>query len=56
MDDDGEFKPVNNDVPYGIELDSFNRIAFEPVNTSAIKLEIVLQDDWSAGIQEIVIE
>ena len=56
MDDDGEFKPVDSDAPYGIELDSFNSIAFEPVNTTAIKLEIVLQSDWSAGIQEVVIE
>lgn len=53
---DGQFQTVTGKETYGIEKDQFNRIEFEPVNTSAIKLEIALQDEWSGGIQEVVIE
>ena len=52
----GEFQPVVTDGDYGIAADQFNRVLFEPVSTSAIKLEIDLQQEWSAGIQEVVIE
>ena len=55
-DADGQFKPVKNRGPYGIEKDSFNEIEFDPVKTSALKLEIVLQEKWAAGIQEVAIE
>lgn len=52
----GEFRPVKTGGSYGTEKDRFNRVEFDPVKTSAIKLEVVLQDKWSAGIQEVVIE
>jgi len=55
-DVNGTFRPVTNRDPYGIKRDGFNRVRFEPVTTSALKLEIVLQPKWSAGIQEVVIE
>jgi hypothetical protein len=51
-----EFKPVTNPGPYGIEKDGFNPVSFEPIATDAIKIEIKLQDQWSAGLQEVVIE
>lgn len=53
---DGKFEPVKNASPYGLEKDGFNTVAFEPVKTTALKIEIKLQEKWSAGVQEIVIE
>jgi len=53
---DGKFEPVKNANPYGLEKDGFNTVAFEPVKTTALKIEIVLQEKWSAGVQEVVIE
>ena len=52
----GRFVPVSNKTAYGLKKDTFNKVAFEPVTTDAIQLEIKLQKDWSAGIQEVVIE
>jgi hypothetical protein len=53
---DGKFEPVKNANPYGLEKDGFNTVAFEPVKTTALKIEIKLQEKWSAGVQEVVIE
>ncbi len=55
-DASGSFKAANNSGPYGIEKDTFNQVGFEPVRTNAIKVEIMLQDGWSAGVQEVIIE
>jgi len=55
-DVEGDFKPVNNNSPYPTEKDTLNKVTFEPVRTNAIKIEIVLQDRWSAGVQEVIIE
>ena len=49
-------KPVGNRGPYATEKDRFNKVEFDPVSTSEIKLEIKLQKEWAAGIQEVVIE
>jgi DUF1680 family protein len=51
-----DFEPVKNTTAYKIKKDTFNKVDFDPINTSAIKIEIVLQKDWSAGIQEVIIE
>jgi hypothetical protein len=53
---EGGFKPVKNAGSYGVEKDRFNKVAFEPVKTRALKIEIKLQEQWSAGVQEVVIE
>ena len=53
---EGEYKPVKTDGPYGVEKDDFNKVDFDPVRTTALKIEIVLQDQWSGGVQEVVIE
>ncbi len=52
----GNFEPADNDDPYPIEKDTFNKVAFKPVKTSCIKIEIELQKDWAAGVQEVIIE
>jgi hypothetical protein len=53
---EGEFQPVDARGPYGVAKDKFNRVEFDPVTTTALKVEIVLQEKWSAGVQEVVIE
>ena len=55
-DNNGRFQPVNAAGSYGTAKDTFNTAAFEPVKTEAIKIEIVLDENWSAGVQEVVIE
>jgi hypothetical protein len=52
----GSFKPVDSNTPYPVEKDAFNKVGFEPVKTNGVKIEIVLQDGWSAGVQEVIIE
>ncbi len=52
----GEFAPVENRGPYEVAKDAFNTVEFEPVTTTALKIEIVLQKDWSGGVLEVVIE
>jgi DUF1680 family protein len=38
------WKPVTASEPYGVERDRFNRITFPPVSTSALRLDIRLQE------------
>ncbi len=38
------------------EKDTFNKVSFAPATTDALKVDITLQDRWSVGVQEIVIE
>ena len=52
----GKFKPVKAGTPYSLKKDTFNKVGFNPVKTDAIKIEITLQQKWSAGVQEVVIE
>lgn len=47
-----QWKPVAAGVPYGIEKDRYNRVTFTPVTTTALRLEVTMQPQWSAGLQE----
>ena len=47
-----EWKPVETGEPYAVEKDRFNKVTFKPVTTSGLRLEVTMQPDWSAGIQE----
>ena len=50
---DGEtWKPVETAEPYGVEKDRFNKVTFKPVATTGLRLEVTMQQNWSAGIQE----
>lgn len=49
---DGEWIPVKNTTPYTIAKDQYNAISFEPVKTTALKLEIQLPKENSTGIHE----
>jgi hypothetical protein len=37
---------------YGVEKDAFNKIAFEPVETQEVRLQVQLQGEFSSGILE----
>lgn len=50
--DGNEWKPVNVTGSYGIEKDRYNVVSFKPVDTNALRLEVSMQPNWSAGIQE----
>ncbi len=50
--DGDEWKPVVASDAYGVEKDKYNRVTFEKVNTSGLRLEVQLQERWSAGIHE----
>ncbi len=43
---------VKNKDPYNIDKDKYNRVSFEPVTTSALKIEAKLQENVSGGIIE----
>jgi hypothetical protein len=38
-----DWKPVTATEPYGVARDQYNRVAFQPVTTSALRIEIQLQ-------------
>lgn len=54
--DGGEWKPVAGAAPGGTEKDRYNRVSFEPVTTSALRLEVELKPTWSGGILEWKVE
>jgi hypothetical protein len=50
---DGEsWKPVDTSESFGVEKDRYNKVTFRPVTTDGLRLEVSLQPEWSAGIQE----
>jgi YD repeat-containing protein len=50
--DGNEWRPVRAREPYGVGKDGYNRVAFEAVSTGGLRLEVTMQPDWSAGIQQ----
>lgn len=46
---------VNAETPYPIIEDRLNKLVFEPVTTSALKLEVQLSKEYSAGIHEWIV-
>ncbi|MGZ3872854.1 MAG: glycoside hydrolase family 127 protein [Mucilaginibacter sp.] len=48
--------PVKNTSPYAITKDKYNELTFEPVETTAIKLEVQLPADNSTGIHEWMVK
>ncbi len=51
-DTQGEWQPVTGADSYRIERGAPNTVNFNPVETSAVKLEVTLPDDNSAGLFE----
>ncbi len=50
--DGNDWKPVEAAGAYGVEKDKLNAIAFKPVTTNALRLEVELQPGFSGGILE----
>ncbi len=50
------WKPVEAAGSYGVALDRFNRIKFRPVETQALRLELTLKPQYSAGIEQWRVE
>ena len=51
-DGSGNWQPVTGADKYGTVKGAANTVNFDPVKTKAMKLEVVLPDDNSAGIFE----
>lgn len=49
---DGKWLPVKNTSPYAISKDKFNEVSFEPVSTTALRMEIQLPVDNATGVHE----
>jgi uncharacterized protein len=47
-----EWKPVETSGSFGVAKDQYNSVKFQPVTTTALRLEIVVPTDASVGIQE----
>ena len=50
--DGNAWKPVAAVDEYGVAKDAFNTLRFAPVTTSGLRLEVTMQPQWSAGVQE----
>jgi hypothetical protein len=50
--DGNDWKLVENLGSYGVAKDGYNKVSFKPVTTSGMRLEVTMQPNFSAGIQE----
>jgi hypothetical protein len=50
--DGDQWKPVQTSDSYGVARDKYNKISFQPVTTTGLRLEVQMQPGWSAGIEE----
>jgi uncharacterized protein len=54
--DGADWKPVQASTAYGVAKDQFNTVRFAPVMTSALRLELVMQPNVSAGVQKWLVK
>jgi DUF1680 family protein len=47
-----DWLPVNPVGDYGVAKDAWNTVKFAPVRTTVLRLEVQMQNDWSAGVHE----
>jgi hypothetical protein len=47
-----EWKPVSAASSLGVARDAWNKLTFTPVTTSALRIELSMQQGFSAGLQE----
>jgi DUF1680 family protein len=47
-----EWKPVEAAGEHGTARNQYNVVAFKPVKTTALRIELQMQKEWSAGLQE----
>ncbi|MBN1124917.1 MAG: glycoside hydrolase family 127 protein [Sedimentisphaerales bacterium] len=48
-----DWKPVTGASTYSVEKDRFNKVAFDPVKTEALRVEVQLRPNVSGGILEM---
>jgi len=53
---DGQWVPVKNITPYEIAKDRYNSVQFEPVTTTALRMEVQLPVDNATGIHEWIVK
>jgi hypothetical protein len=51
-----EWKPVESLGAWGVEKDRYNKVAFKPVTTGGLRLEVTMQPASSAGVQKWKVE
>jgi DUF1680 family protein len=47
-----QWTPVPTSSAFGVERNAWNTIRFAPVTTTALRIELVMQEKFSAGVQE----
>ena len=52
----GKWIPVKNTENYVVEKDKINSIHFEPVKTTAVRMEISFKENFSSGLYEWIIK
>jgi DUF1680 family protein len=50
--DGNDWKPVEPSGPFGTERNAYNTVTFKPITTTALRIELTMQKEWSAGLQE----
>ena len=50
--DGEEWKPVETNDPFGVAKDRFNKVTFQPVTTTALRVEVQAQERFSIGVQK----
>jgi hypothetical protein len=50
------WKPVQASTPFGTAKDRFNVVKFAPVTATALRIELVMQPNVSAGVQKWVVK
>jgi len=48
-----QWLPVQTTSAYGVARNAWNPIAFTPVTTAALRIELSMQQGFSAGLQEL---
>ena len=51
-----EWIEVKNPSAYGCSKDGYNRCEFDPVTTTALRIDMQLQEKWSSGLHEWRVE
>jgi hypothetical protein len=54
--DGGSWKPVDAHDAYGLAKDQYNQVRFTAIVTSALRVEIQAQEEFSAGVQEVKVK
>ena len=51
-DNNGHWQSVENLSEYGLKLDMFNSVTFDPITTQQVRISVQLPDNLSSGLLE----